>query len=82
MFNDIISLDLYKFIPIFIAGKDKEDGMEIDVARVLGLVTRSVMDGGHVASLLCPPYSSEYDFAISRRFAPEVCYQFPALIEN
>jgi hypothetical protein len=38
----IKSLDLYKPIPIFLAGNDKEDGMEIDVARVLGLVTRSV----------------------------------------
>src|SRR5882757_5572460 len=35
-------LDLYKYRPIFLAGTDKEDGMEIDVASVLGLVTRSV----------------------------------------
>jgi uncharacterized protein YndB with AHSA1/START domain len=36
------SLDLYNPKPIFVAGNDKEDGMEVDVARVLGLVTRSV----------------------------------------
>ena len=41
--------------------------------RAHHLAARSVMDGGHVASLLCPPYSSEYDFAISRRIASEVC---------
>src|SRR3954467_3250440 len=38
----IKSIDLYKHEPVFLNPADEEDRMQIDVARVLGLVTRAV----------------------------------------